>query len=503
MYKTIAKILIARLKPVVDYLVGPSQSAFIEGINILDNVILVHEIFKSYSWKTVSPRCFIKVDIRKAYDLVEWEFVRQLLMEFGIPTRMVNWIIECVSTVSNSLLINGVLSPKLEAKKGLRQGDLMSPYLFVLIMEYLNRTLKQLSQKTDFKHHPRSVSGLKANMEKSNLYIAGATDQLKQQLIDELHFAVGTLPSNLPPTQENTQDGGRSVQELPASGTSEYAKKAPIAWDTLCQSKSSGGLNIIQFEQWNRAAISKLLRAIAKKKDKMWVLWVHIHYIKNRDIKEMVTPKQATWLIRKMFDARQWKELEELKKCTKNGKFSIKQAYLSTMPQQPKIQWKSLVLLKNVIPRQQFILWMVVQNRLATTDRLAAWGIQVDPICQLCSVGEVETHKHLFFECNYASFVWQTLLHWTGIRRQIGTWDEEVQWMSRRVTSSSPKWAILGFVFTSVVYHIWMERNARRFQQQHRSNVDRTREIPLQLHIVGQSNCKWSRRLADLNSFPC
>lgn len=98
LYKLIAKILTTRLKIVVDLIVGPSQSAFIEGRSILDNVIVAQELVKGYSRKGVSLRCIIKIDIRKAYDSVEWGLLQIVLLEFGFPLKIVNWIMACVST---------------------------------------------------------------------------------------------------------------------------------------------------------------------------------------------------------------------------------------------------------------------------------------------------------------------------------------------------------------------------------------------------------------------
>jgi len=74
---------------VVDYLVGSSRSTFIEGRNILDNVIIAHELVKGYSRKGVSPRCIVKVDIRKAYDSMDSGFLRMVLIEFGFPGKFV------------------------------------------------------------------------------------------------------------------------------------------------------------------------------------------------------------------------------------------------------------------------------------------------------------------------------------------------------------------------------------------------------------------------------
>lgn len=90
MYKIIAKLLTYKLKKVVDFLVGPFQYAFIEGRNILDNVIVTHELVKGYGKKHVSFRRFMKNHIRKAYDSVEWGFIEVVLLVYGFPSKMVS-----------------------------------------------------------------------------------------------------------------------------------------------------------------------------------------------------------------------------------------------------------------------------------------------------------------------------------------------------------------------------------------------------------------------------
>ncbi|XP_075088141.1 secreted RxLR effector protein 78-like [Nicotiana tabacum] len=118
-------------------------------------MIIAHELVKGHNKKGVSPMCIIKVDIRKAYDSVEWLFLQMVLQEYGFPNKMVRWIMECVTNVNYFILINGGLTNRFQARKGLRQGDPMSPYLFVLVMEYLSRTLKTLKDIPNFNFHPR------------------------------------------------------------------------------------------------------------------------------------------------------------------------------------------------------------------------------------------------------------------------------------------------------------------------------------------------------------
>lgn len=63
------------------------------------NVILAHELVQAYTRKHISPRCMIKVDIQKAYDIVDWRFLKQMLEELNFPSRFSNWVMECVSTL--------------------------------------------------------------------------------------------------------------------------------------------------------------------------------------------------------------------------------------------------------------------------------------------------------------------------------------------------------------------------------------------------------------------
>ena len=146
-YKLITKVLVNRLRPFLMDLVGPLQNSFIPGRSTTDNVIIAQEILHHmHRSKGKKGNMAIKIDLHKAYDSVDWGFLEQTLVDFDFPDVIRNLIMFCVASSSLSIVWNGVRLENFSPNRGLRQGDPMSPYLFVLCMERLSA---MISQKVD------------------------------------------------------------------------------------------------------------------------------------------------------------------------------------------------------------------------------------------------------------------------------------------------------------------------------------------------------------------
>ncbi|KAL2250081.1 UNVERIFIED_CONTAM: putative mitochondrial protein [Sesamum indicum] len=217
LYEIIAKLIVQKLSVALDKIISPCQAAFVPGRSIGDNVMLAQELFTRYNQARLPPRCALKVDIRKAYDTVEWDFLLSVLQLFGFPEIFRRWVEDHMDI--------------LRVPEGF-EGDPLSPYLFVLVMEALHMGMLQLiEQDMNFAFHwkcddirifqlgfadelllfcranTESVrvfkseldrfadwSGLRLNVEKSHIIISRSAQNVREELLAVLGFQEGQLP---------------------------------------------------------------------------------------------------------------------------------------------------------------------------------------------------------------------------------------------------------------------------------------------------------------------
>ena len=144
-----------RIKPHLPDYIDPAQQAFIKGRRISDNIIIAQEITHSFSLKSWNHNAFmLKIDLAKAFDRLEWNFIVAALTRKGLHGHFINLVHACISSPTFLVLINGQPSHKFISFRGIRQGCPMSPYLFVIAINELSLALNEALAA----HHLQGIS---------------------------------------------------------------------------------------------------------------------------------------------------------------------------------------------------------------------------------------------------------------------------------------------------------------------------------------------------------
>ena len=390
-YKAISKILVQRLCPILQREISPFQNAFTKDRSIHDNLLVAQEILNTFhKSKNRTGWCALKLDMEKAYDRVEWDFLWQCLHAMGFPAQWVQWVQECVSNVSYSVKVNGHTTQWFRPTRGLRQGDPLSPYLFILCMEafvmQLSITAASPGSGIGFKLQPNTptipcllfaddclllckatsaacnklkshiddfctLSGQLVNFHKSAIIFSKQISASRKSSLAS-HFNMlphsslgrylGVYFSSYTPTKmdyatilQKTEQriqhwevgflskGGRhtliqtNLEALPSYLCSSCLLPAStahaidrlhrqffwrqqkdknatplIAWDTICQPKSQGGLGLRKTLPLNQAFIAKLGWKILTDHNNFWVNLVRKRYLKHHNF-FTYKPKQS------------------------------------------------------------------------------------------------------------------------------------------------------------------------------------------------------------------
>ncbi|GJU82334.1 hypothetical protein Tco_1284699 [Tanacetum coccineum] len=580
LFKCITKIIANRIKESLKILVSPNQSAFVPGRRISDNILLTQELMHNYHLDRGSPRCAFKVDIQKAYDTVDWVFLKEVLHGFGFHNRMISWIMECVGSTSFSISINGVLHGYFKGKRGLRQGDPLSPYLFTLVMEVLTLIIQRRVRDSDFVYHRycsklelvnlcfaddlflfthgdvhsatilmealtefKLVSGLVPSIPKSTAYFCNVLNHVKIGILSILPFEEGRLPVKylgvplissrlifrdckelIEKVQHRIQDwknkslsaAGRlqlvqsvissmhvywaSVFILPSrilldieqlmrgflwcQGTMQRGR-AKVAWDVICLPKKEGGLGLRKLELFNKALMTSHVWDILRRKESLWIKWIHVYKIRERNFWDLPLRGNITWGWRKILQLRPiirdfiWFRIGDGSQvsmwydrwCNNNplsNIISIRDIHLAGYNLNTKAKdaisdgnWNWPL---NWITKYHALNNIYVPNIVQDGVDILEWRVHGGLVKQF-SVAAV-WHNIRVRDVEVAWQVWDNLKVLAGIPQVVPSIDAIVDFLAINGKRRTTKAVIAKLVIAASTYVIWQERNWRLFKGQ-------------------------------------
>jgi hypothetical protein len=149
LYKIVAKLLANRLRLVIGSVISEAQTAFVRDRQILDGILIANEVVDE-ARKYKKELLLFKVDFEKAYDSVDWGYLDAVLGKMEFPPLWRKWMRECVCTAKASVLVNDSPTDEFPLERGLRQGDPLSPFLFLLAAEGLNVMMRAMVAGNQF-----------------------------------------------------------------------------------------------------------------------------------------------------------------------------------------------------------------------------------------------------------------------------------------------------------------------------------------------------------------
>ncbi|VFQ90709.1 unnamed protein product [Cuscuta campestris] len=240
LYKVITKILARRMAPLLPQLIDPAQGAFVQGRSLVDNLLLAQHLIRDYAIKRSTPSCMIKLDISKAYDTVSWSFLEEVMLGLGFPVTFISFVMECVTSVSSSIMVNGEDDIMLFSR-----ADFHSVHILMHSLEHFS-----------------SVSGLTLNPTKSNIFIAGRLRDASQDILDLAPFPRGHLPWQPKKRYSVLFKRLACVRELLVQKLGSHNSSMEVAMQIVCE-----GDNLVPSKVYD------LLRVKANPKPWMAFIW--------------------------------------------------------------------------------------------------------------------------------------------------------------------------------------------------------------------------------------
>ncbi|XP_038993423.1 uncharacterized protein LOC120117185 [Hibiscus syriacus] len=384
-----------------------------------------------YARKKIPPRCALKIDLQKAFDSLNWDFVGIVLHALGLPEKFIGWVLACITKPSYSIVFNGSLVGYFKGARGVRQGEPLSPYIFVMAMNVLSCLLNVAAMKEVFRFHPKcikvglthlcftddllvfckgsldfvigvqvvldmfySMSGLKLNVSKCEIFCTGISDECCAAIKEATGFKLGSLLVRylgvpLVTRKLAVKDCHSLIDKIRAKlnlwankylsfvgrlcsrffwkGSDLPAKGARVSWKNICLLKSEGGLGVQAVGDWNKACAVHLIKKLLANKGSLWVAWMRAYVIGNDDFWQMNIPMNVSWGFKYILKIRP--SVSHLF-ASPDRNLSTRSIWEALRSRAPKVPWQHIVWFPGRIPKHSVKAWMTILDRIPTRIRL-------------------------------------------------------------------------------------------------------------------------------------